>query len=353
MRVLVLHKGGIGDIVFGLPLFHDLKNGLPNAHVTVLTHAVGCQVLEYSPDVDELLVLSDRCERWSLAEARAALGPRRFEVAVSTSRSLRVAWLLFRSGTRCRVGFGDGLESLLYTHVAPVRPSEVEFAKRFQRLSGTLGLQGTDAPAVLRISPRAAERAHRQLIAAGWSGRAPLTAVHVGGGWRTKRWPVEHIVAFATRVAALGGQVVLQGGRADGETAAIVSRAVGGAALDTTHESVSDAIAKASQYTACVGIDSGLSHAVAACGVPTAFLFGPNEPRSIRLARSQRILTRAGLACRPCNRSGRVACPEGHHRCMVEHHPDEVLRALASIVPALRGPDALWPLGLSRSGRLG
>lgn len=341
MRILVLHKGGIGDIVFGLPLLHDLKSGRPGAHVTVLTHAAGCQVLEYCPDVDELLMLSDGCERWNLAKAREALGPRRFDVAVSTSRSLRAAWLLSRTGTRCRVGFGGGLESLLYTHVAPVRPFEVEFAKRFQRLSTALGLQAFAAPAVLRVSSRAADRAHRQLIAAGWSGRAPLTAIHVGGGWRSKRWPVEHIIAFATRLAALGGQVVLQGGCADVETAAIVRRGVGDAALDTTGESISDAIAKASQYAACVGIDSGLSHAIAACGVPTAFLFGPNNPQSIRLTRRQRLLARTGLACRPCNRSGRVACPEGHHRCMVEHHPDDVLRALASIVPSSRGFDVL------------
>jgi ADP-heptose:LPS heptosyltransferase len=93
---------------------------------------------------------------------------------------------------------------------------------------------------------------------------------------------------------------------------------------------VGEALAQAGLCQAAVGLDSGLSHATAACGVPTVHLFGPNEPRSILLAAHQRVLT-VDLPCRPCNRAGKVACPQGHHRCMKELSADLVWKTLTAL----------------------
>jgi hypothetical protein len=37
------------------------------------------------------------------------------------------------------------------------------------------------------------------------------------------------------------------------------------------------------------------------------------------------------LPCRPCNRAGKVRCPEGHHRCMRDTTPEQVLGALEGL----------------------
>jgi heptosyltransferase II len=331
--ILVFHKGGIGDVVFGLPLLFDLKAAYPSAHLTVLTHAQGRDVLAFCPAVDEVISSGEMLARWTVGGARAALGQRRFDLAVATARSLRAAWLLRGLGSPRRVGFGGGPEALLYTHVAPVRPFEVVFARRFERLAACLGLLPVEARPQLVVPPTALAAAHERLRAAGWSANGPLIALHAGGGWPTKQWPVEHLCRFAVLARKrLGAQVLLQGGRADEARAEAVRREVGDAVIPMVGNPVSEALAEMAACAGVVGLDSGLSHAAVALGIPSVLLFGPSDPRSVVPASHQQLLFRAELECRPCNRRGKTGCPEGHHRCMRALAPEDVLSTLEPLV---------------------
>src|SRR4029453_5511043 len=147
-RVLVFLKGGIGDVVFALPLLGDLRAGFPGAELVALSHDQGADVLRHAPAVDTVRSTGPMFPRASVQDALRALGPGSFDVAVTPVRSARAAWLLLRSGARVRVGFGGGPERLLLTHVAPVRPFEVVFSRRFERLATALGLP-TGAPPTL------------------------------------------------------------------------------------------------------------------------------------------------------------------------------------------------------------
>jgi heptosyltransferase-2 len=329
-RVLVFLKGGIGDVVFALPLLEDLRRGYPGAELIALTHDQGADVLRHAPAVDGVRSTGPMSARAPVSAALEALGPLRFDVAVTPVRSVRAAWLLLRSGARVRAGFGGGPEGVLLTHRAPVRPFEVVFSRRFERLATVLGLP-TGAPGRLVVGSAARAEAERRLLARGRIPGRPLVALHVGGGWPTKRWPIEHCRDLAAAVAARGGQVLLVGGAEDRERATEIA---GGApppsVLDRTGTSVAETLAELSLAEAAVGLDSGLSHAGLALGVPTVLLFGPNDPASILPVSHARVLTQ-DLPCRPCNRAGKERCPEGHHRCMRDTTPAQVLSALAAL----------------------
>ena len=73
-----------------------------------------------------------------------------------------------------------------------------------------------------------------------------------------------------------------------------------------------------------------LSHVGVALGVPTVLLFGPNDPASVAPVAHARLVTQP-LSCRPCNRAGKDRCPEGHHRCMKDTTPEQVLAALDAL----------------------
>ncbi|HUM09882.1 MAG TPA: glycosyltransferase family 9 protein, partial [Myxococcaceae bacterium] len=329
-RILVFLKGGIGDVVFALPLLGDLRAGFPRAELVALSHDQGTDVLRYAPAVDTVRSTGPMSTRSSVAASLRALGPGGFDVAVTPVRSARAAWLLLRSGARVRVGFGGGPERLLLTHIAPLRPFEVVFSRRFERLATALGLS-TGAPARLAVEEPAREDARRRLAAAGREEARPLVALHVGGGWPTKRWPVEHCRELVQRLAAEGTQVLLVGGAEDRPRAReIATPFPASAVLDRTGASVAETVAELSLAGAAVGLDSGLSHAGVALGVPTVLLFGPNDPDSVAPVPHARIVTQA-LPCRPCNRAGKERCPEGHHRCMRDTTPDQVLAALAGL----------------------
>ncbi len=335
-RVLVFLKGGIGDVVFALPLLADLRAGLPSAELVVLSHDQGADVLRYATAVDAVRSTGPMSERTSVREALRALGPAPFDIALTPVRSARAAWLLLRSGAKVRAGFGGGPEQLLLTHVAPVRPFEVVFARRFERLAAALGLP-TGAPGQLRVDPSARAEAERRLVAAGRTPGRPLFALHVGGGWPTKRWPRAHCAELARSLAARGAQVLLLGGEADRAEAQEVARAAPpGTVIDRSGAPVGDTLAELALAVAAVGIDSGLSHAGVALGVPTVLLFGPNDPASILPEAHARIVTQP-LPCRPCNRAGKERCPEGHHRCMRDTTPVQVIAALDALAPTRAG----------------
>ena len=292
-RVLVFLKGGIGDVVFALPLLEDLRRGYPDAELVALTHDQGADVLRHAPAVDSVRSTGPMSARASVSAALGALGPGRFDVAVTPVRSARAAWLLVRTGAPVRAGFGGGPEALLLTHRAPPSPFEVVFSRRFERLATALGLP-TGAPGRLLVAAPERTEAER-------------------------------------RLAARGAQALLVGGVEDRSRARdIAAGAPPGAALDRTGASIGDTLAELSLADAAVGLDSGLSHAGVALGIPTALLFGPNDPASVLPVAHARLLTQP-LPCRPCNRAGKKRCPEGHHRCMRDTTPAQVLSALDAL----------------------
>ncbi|HZW89216.1 MAG TPA: glycosyltransferase family 9 protein, partial [Myxococcaceae bacterium] len=328
-RVLVFLKGGIGDVVFALPLLGDLRAGFPRAELVALSHDQGADVLRYAPAVDTVRSTGPMSARTSVRDGLVALGPERFDLALTPVRSVRAAWLLLRSGASTRVGFDGGPERLLLTHAAPVRPFEVVFSRRFERLASALGLP-TGAPARLAVPAPLRDEARRRLASAGRDEGRPLVALHVGGGWPTKRWPVAHARALVERLAARGHQILLLGGQADRGAAQEIALAAPGSVVDRAGASVADTVAELSLATVAVGLDSGLSHAGVALGVPTVLLFGPNDPASVQPVPHARLVTQP-LPCRPCNRAGKLRCPEGHHRCMRDTTPEQVLAALDAL----------------------
>ncbi len=333
MRALLFLKGGIGDVVFALPLVGDLRAGWPGVELWVLTHTQGKGVLDLCPDVARTLSYGPLSAEPTFGALRAALGGERFDAALTPVRSPRAAWLLWRSGAPLRAGFQGGPEAFLYTHRAPVHPVEVAFSRRFERLAAALGLPVLGRPAPLLVSAQRRQRAAEALRTAGWDGEAPLVALHAGGGWPTKQWPVEHAAALASALARRHGlRTLLVGGEADRPRAEAMAAQSGGAALVQVGIPVEEVLAQLDWCTASVGLDSGLSHAGVALGLPTVSLFGPNEPASIVLAPTQRLLVQEGLSCRPCNRLGKRGCPVGHHRCMRDTTPAQVLAALEPLL---------------------
>jgi ADP-heptose:LPS heptosyltransferase len=319
-----------------VPLIDDLRAAFPNARLIVLTHSKGEQVLRFCPRIDCIVSVGEMERPWSVGEARAALQGEPFDVALTTSVSARASYLIWGTGARVRAGFASALGRLLLTHLASRRPFEVVFSRRYQRLAEALDIPSAARAPVLEIPLAQREEAGERLRRRGWDGRQALIAVHIGGGWPTKQWPVEHIGNFA-RLAdqRYGAKVLLQGSVADAARAKEIAVMAKGLVLSSVGNSVAESIAESAVCKVVVGIDSGLSHAAAACGTPTVFLFGPNEPGSILLSRHRLILTR-DLKCRPCNRAGIVACPLKHHRCMREQSPEAVLEAASPwISPAV------------------
>ncbi len=137
LQILLFHKGGIGDIVFVVPLIRDLRRAYPRSQITLLTHAKGREVLGFCPDIDEIFVPGGSQSGWSLHTAAKLLAYRRFDVAITSARSFRAAYLLWQSRAQIRVGFAGGPEQadqrLLNDPIRCFNPSMIFVCTHFMR----------------------------------------------------------------------------------------------------------------------------------------------------------------------------------------------------------------------------
>src|SRR5215831_1774524 len=90
-RVFVFLKGGIGDVVFALPLLGDLRAGFRDAELVALSHDQGADVLRHAPAVDTVRSTGPMSARTSVRDALRALGPEKFVLAIPPVRSERAA----------------------------------------------------------------------------------------------------------------------------------------------------------------------------------------------------------------------------------------------------------------------
>ena len=79
--------------------------------------------------------------------------------------------------------------------------------------------------------------------------------------------------------------------------------------------------------------DSGPRHFAAAFQTPVITLFGPTHIAWTRTNHPQAIHLFHPVPCGPCQKP---VCPEGHHRCMRELSPEQVLQAALRFLPVDR-----------------
>ena len=167
-------------------------------------------------------------------------------------------------------------------------------------------------------------------------GDAPLAALAPGAAHATKRWPATHWDQLAALLRAAGMAPVLLGGPGDRSLGAELA----GTAVSAVGEfSLQETGALLARARVLVSNDTGVMHMATGVGTPVVALFGPTVaafgffPYNARATVLQR-----DLDCRPCSAMGSARCPMGHHRCLVDISPADVMTAVAPVIPFQPSP---------------
>lgn len=307
--VLVVQTAYLGDTVFTSALVASLAVRWPGARIEVCVSPRGRDVALAMPAVSAVHVFDKRGSARRLAGLRrmaAVLRERQFDIAVLPHRSLRTALLARLARIPERAGFSGTLASLLYT--ARVATEQRGFLDREADLARHFG--ATPQPMFLRPRPEWIEAARASLFG---TGDHPLAGICLGSEWETKIWPDERMGELVRTLRERGFRPVLLGGPRERSSAREL--AAGTDCVDTTGNSIGEALAILSFCALAVGGDTGLVHAARALSVPTVALFGPTTPSVHRFGEREVALS-LDLACSPCSAHGSRRCPLGHHRCL-------------------------------------
>ena len=279
MRILVIRRDNIGDLVCATPLLAALRERYPQAHIAALVNSYNAGVLAGNPHVDAVHVYTKLKHR------------QRGESLVGTIVArLRLLRELKKQAFDHVILAKSGFDRHGLALARRIKPGNIIGFDKDQRVEPTLHevqammqlgarLGVTQAPGPLRMFP-APERA------AQWRSRMPpgpakWVAVHISSRVASRVWPVEHFVSLIRTLDA--GVVLLWApGPADdprhpGDDARAAAIAMQAGAKVTLFPakttSLEDLTAVLSLCRAFIGPDGGAMHIAAGLGLPIVAFF--------------------------------------------------------------------------------
>lgn len=298
MRILVIRRDNIGDLVCTTPLFAALRQRYPDAHIAALVNSYNAAVLEANPDVDEVHRYTKLKHRRP-GESRLRIVLERLRMLARLRREPFDCLILAKAGfdrhglnlarqlrARQVVGFappGRAAPRSITLPVAPLAFEETHEVRALQRLAAAAGAPDAEGPLKVQAPPertRAWREAHPALAhAARW------VAVHVSAREASRRWPAANWTALLEGLLAepeTGVLLLWAPGPADdprhpGDDA--MAREIAGRLgprsrlIAAPTAELGELIAALSCAHAFIGVDGGAMHLAAGLQLPVVALF--------------------------------------------------------------------------------
>ncbi len=313
-RILIRSSNWLGDAVMSSLAVQAIKQGRPDARVTILTRAKLADFWRSLPEVDEVIAVPDNAGVFRVAWQLRG----RFDVAVLFPNSARSALEVWLAGIRRRVGYLGHKREWMLNQIIREPKKELRprhHAARYLRIAEKMG-----APSLPLSFPTAP---------------CPPGPIRIGicpgaeyGG--AKRWPAaEFRQAMRLIAEKLDATFVLVGVSRDEPIAADILRGFTGKVENLVgRTSLAELITTIRGTHILISNDTGTMHLAAALGTPTLALFGSTEPLLTRPLGADHVIIRHQVECSPCFQR---ECPLDF-RCMTAISADEVAEAALEMI---------------------
>jgi len=321
-RILIRSSNWLGDAVMSVPAVRAIKNGRPDAKVTIAGPAKIAPMWKLVPEVDAIISLPNG----SLLPAVSLLKRRpAFDVAILFPNSLRVALESWLTGIPRMVAYHGHWRRWLLNQIVrePRKPGPPEHhSRRFLRIARECGAETSG-------SDRLREQALNIQIAVA---HQPIKIGLCAGAeyGPAKRWLPERFAEVAAKVSAQSsGQWILFGTENDAAIGDQIAAAIGDHCVNrigqTTLEQLIDELR---ECRLLLTNDTGTMHLASLLGVPTVAIFGSTEPGLTGPLGDRHIIVRHQVECSPCFLR---ECPIDF-RCMKAVSVEEAINGVLSIL---------------------
>ncbi len=282
-RILVVNVNWVGDVVFSIPVFRTLKEHYPGAKISCLTVPRVKEVLECSPDIDDIIIYDEEGRDqfpWGKAKLITQIKQRQFDACFLLHRSLTRALLVFLARVPIRVGYNTKNRGFLLTHKIPEPPPTVHRSDYYSGLLEGYGLTIQDRRCHLEVPPQVEREITEILRKKGLNPPDDFIVIHAAGNWDLKRWPQERF-ALLTRdlMRHFSQKVILTGSKED---SAMIENIVRGSQVDAVNlageTNLKQLLALMKKARLVISADSGPLHMASSVGANILGLFGPTRP---------------------------------------------------------------------------
>lgn len=283
MRILLVKTSSLGDVIHNLPVVADIHRHVPAARIDWCVEESFADIPCLHPGVSDVITVAIR--RWrkqltrpliwrEIGEVRRRLRAAGYDRVIDTQGLLKSAIVARWAGVPVagydRDSIREPLAALAYRQQFSVA-TDLHAVERNRLLVGAaLGYAPVGAPDY-GLQPASADF--------DWLPKGkPYVLLLSATSRDDKLWPEAHWVALGQALAARGVLPLLPGGSAvERERAARLAAQIPGAlALPVLNISALAAILAGA--SACVGVDTGLTHLAVALAVPTVALYTATDP---------------------------------------------------------------------------
>jgi lipopolysaccharide heptosyltransferase II len=346
--ILAVRLDGIGDLLMTTPALRALKAGGNGRSLTLLTSPAAAAFAHELPFVDDVIAFEapwKKCAETRAVNADATgalvdrLRERAFDAAVVftvfTQSALPAATLLFQAGIARRAAYSRENPYALLTDWRPDPDHDAHAGVRHEvqrqiDLVESLGARVRDTRLQFPLRKAAQRSMLAKVLAAGMHAKRPWLIVHPGATAASRRYPETKLADAVARLQASGRwQIGVAGAAEDLESVqAIIAQAPGAVSLAGVLD-LPELAALIALARLVVCNNSAPAHIAAAVGTPVVDLYALTNPQHTPWGVAHRVLSR-DVDCKYCLKS---RCPLGHHRCLADVSPDEIVAAVAALLP--------------------
>lgn len=277
----------LGDMLCAVPALRALREGLPQAHVTLVGLPWAQRfAARFSRYVDDFVAFPGAPELpeqpADLAKLQAffaEMQARRFDAAVQMhGNGTHTNAIVERFGARWNAGFAPVRAPFGASRTFIPYPERLHEVRRNLRLVAALGMPAADETMEFPLA-----RADFEELSALPSARAlderPYVCLHPGARNPAKRWPPERFARLGDALHACGYDVVLTGSADERPITRAVASAMRAPAIDTAAPiSVGGLAALLAGARLLVTNDTGVSHVAAGLRVRSVVVFFATDP---------------------------------------------------------------------------
>ena len=297
LKILVVRRDNIGDLICTTPLLHGLRTKYPKAWISVLASSYNKEVLDGNPDVNEVLVFLKKRQKshgygrlgmlWNRWRLLGSIRRQRFDHVILANGGWRYGHTL---GGKKTIGFREPGEP---DHRQPdvLAPDHGGFdeheVSKMARLARMLGAEETMGKTKLFPDAHQLELQRVRLISLGWDPARPSLAFHISSRKPNQRWPVDSFAALAKHLMdshhvqvllfwSPGSEHDAMHPGDDGKAQLLLGQLRHLPVFPCSTNTIPELVAALSLSDQMICSDGGAMHVAAALNKPIVCFFGPS-----------------------------------------------------------------------------
>src|SRR6266851_927092 len=348
-RVLLIKLTSLGDLIHALPALSDAKSARPELEFDWVIDENFQEIATWHPAVKSVITTNHRKWRGALAHPStlgsisrlvAEIRAVEYYLVIDGQGNFKTALLsMFTKGPRA--GFDRHSVREWIAHLAYQRRyAASKSAHAIERLR-CLFASALDYP--IPASPPDFRIRRERFVKPNFDLPGEYLVFVHNASWKTKLWPEAHWAELLKKSVQTGFKVLLPWGN-EMEEARAKRLAIHSEVQVLPKLSLSEMGYVLERAKACVCMDTGLSHLVAALDVPSITLYGSTDSGLIGASGASQVHLRSDLPCSPC-RAKTCRYSSGDNPCLEKIGPERVFGELLRLT-GLTGP-GLRPVQVS------